>query len=1226
MSVPKIGMPSMQEILELAGLLRKNGDQVLNGTSKLSLSTKLLHNLNDAFSLIVDDSKDLESSFQVCNSSEIEVFRDLKFLHDFVQKTISLKVSQTPIDPKTSIDITKFRHLKYLELQKVCIDLVTGIQGVRGQLESISCTGGGGVGSIGRLLTACGGDAGVGFVWASLKRLSLPYNGLGRLDKSLELAPWLQTLDLSHNFISTAGEIDCLPSLKHVNFGYNKLENVPRFNRGTYRTLQTLVLKNNYVETLSGLQGLDCLAELDLSFNCLADHSVLWPLETMTALLWVTLEGNPLSYHLRHRTLTIKHLNSSLAESKFVLDHSPLSKSEKLLLSENRLFTMRSVPSPCKEDLSNSFCCSVNSDSNTSEIITSQMTDSLNSMERSFVKRRRQNVMEAVIADDEKVEESLSESARERSYLETSMEHLETKKKILALREKFGGERWLSSDAGSFVQDIMGIERNILASTPSIDSPVSAAIGDSAAGDHRIIEDIGENPGEGTEENEESSEEVGGRVEGGRIESYDPEEEKGQLFLVQKKRENEELEELFLVITAEDVKERDSITGRIKYRWSTETVLSCVMGRGETPTIDFIFDTTRRDRQTRTYLVEADDAGKIVKTVCEFIKARPILLKVFKCMKCSTHFSQDPDCFLGVSTVPVASMKPPTCPSCKSTLVIQTDELLTSDGENVKDLDEIKPDNQKSNRDRSEVTRDTDESQSANLKHSASHSSIGGTEGAMSTSMVYSDSQAQAQVSCSATSLEESRESTPSASTVAKKYESDIEVLSNPSQSSIEVLDDGTRSTSTPSRKRSSEERRIAVAPTLLTIPDTTPVMAGLTESSSSGSLTDSICTAYENRNLQVSIVSGQSHNNRSVSESDNTLVGSDIENINTPVSNLTSMLGGLLQSMKIGTNRGSPLKSDDGPDFSSTSDIQYSYTDFKSLDHRIKLHLILNVFEQENEELVLLLRSDILIRTQVRPFPGCLVLTTSKIYILRITGPEGEDPQRWLQKEMSWTMDRLRTFSPLPFKQGLVVELQQPNKIGEEPSSLTLLCILQDFQRTSNLLLYLTELSLPPSCELEFLVPEQCTGAIHSLMASSKFKRAGDAVRILALFSSAALQLENQEVKPIKIGGLVVTTSSLILTDDHVHWLLPDSVETPVKLTEQGISNLIEVIFNEETLALSFLDEVAGVEELWTLKFVSPGAAEAVINAIQPPWEELFSVPLQITTNSTEHDVDEKP
>lgn len=48
-------------------------------------------------------------------------------------------------------------------------------------------------------------------------------------------------------------------------------------------------------------------------------------------------------------------------------------------------------------------------------------------------------------------------------------------------------------------------------------------------------------------------------------------------------------------------------------------------------------------------------------------------------------------------------------------------------------------------------------------------------------------------VTGSATSLEESRESTPSANAVTKKYESDIEILSNPSQSSIEVLDETQR-------------------------------------------------------------------------------------------------------------------------------------------------------------------------------------------------------------------------------------------------------------------------------------------------------------------------------------------------------------------------------------------------------------------------------------------------
>lgn len=262
---------------------------------------------------------------------------------------------------------------------------------------------------------------------------------------------------------------------------------------------------------------------------------------------------------------------------------------------------------------------------------------------------------------------------------------------------------------------------------------------------------------------------------------------------------------------------------------------------------------------------------------------------------------------------------------------------------------------------------------------------------------------------------------------------------------------------------------------------------------------------------------------------------------------------------MKIGTNKGSPIKYDETTKLFG-SDMQYSYTNFTSVDHRIKLHLILNVFELEKEELVLFLRSEILLQNQSKIFPGCLVWSTSKIYVLRIVGPEGEDPQQWLHKEISWTIDRLRTFSQLPFKQGVIIEVEQPNKFNEEQNNFMLLCVLQDFQRTSNLLFYLAELPLSTTCEMEFLIPEQCTTSIHNLMISSRHHRNDDVVRIFALFSSATLKLEKHVVK-LNIGGLLVTTSSLMLTEDNIHWLLPESNEIPVKLTEQVISNLIEVV-----------------------------------------------------------------
>ncbi|XP_011152969.1 serine/threonine-protein kinase 11-interacting protein isoform X2 [Harpegnathos saltator] len=1169
---------SMQDIIELVKLLRQNGDKVLSASSKLSLSTKLLYNLNEAFSMIVVESEDLETSFHVCNSSKIDIFRDVKFLHDFVQKTIGLKVTHYSSDPKVTIDISKFRHLKYLELKKVPIELVKGLQSIRGQLEGIVCAGRKGVSTISQLLAICGADAGVGFVWASLKHLALPHNVLNCLDESLELAPWLQTLDLSHNMITSAEEISCLSNLKYVNLGYNKLESIPSFNKAVLHSLQVLVLKNNYIDSLNGLQALECLTELDLSFNCLTEHSVLWPLQKMSALLWVSLEGNPLSYHPKHRMLSLRHLHPSLSNSKFVLDHVLLSKSEKALVAENRVFTMcanQSVSSTSTSMFVNTYEPSESSSDN-------RVTSLAENLEKSLTKsKKKPSLKEAIIAEADQETEEFKQlpDVVASSHTEMSTDHLETKKRMLALRERFGEDNWLSSHAGTFVQDIMGLHSVSQPATLSVTRIQTLADVDATSSLHESLiymmdseqsleesesqeiavqadveqEDISQNEETLPDESVETEEVI-------PVIEYDPKEETADVYLVHKRKNDDEKEYVFLTITPADIKERETTTGKVKYSWSTNSVLSCVLGRSKSPTVDIIFDTTRKDRENRRYFAEPNDAKEIVATISEQLEARPILLKVFKCMKCSTQFSQDAE-YVRLAVTSATGAKQFKCPACGSSLVIETETSPNADSQIAENF------------------------AGANLQHSESYSSIG-----------------------SATSLEESRGSTPSANAQTKKYESDIEILSNPSQSSIEVLDEAQKTNLTPKRKRSIEERRAAIAPSLITIPDVTPVMAGLTESSSSGSLTDSICTAYENKMAKSANVDAKSHSS-----------DGEKETAFAPVTNLTSMLGGLLQSIKIGSNK--MLKGEEASSFFGSS-VQYSYTDFSSIDHRIKLHIILNVFEHENEELVLLLRADILMHSMQETFPGCLVLSTSKVYILRINGPEGEDPQRWLHKEVSWTMDRLRSFVPLPFKQGVLIELQQPGKTNEEHLSITVLCILQDFQRTSNFLFYITDLQLPPSCEVEFTVPEHCSTLMHNLLTSTANYQAGDSVRLLAMFSFAVLKQQSDTVK-LKLSGLIVMGSVLVILEDNAQWLMPESNRMPLIAREQAMSNLIAIEHCDTSLTLNFLDEVAGLEESWNLEFVSPGAVEAVISSIQPPWEELFSIPLQVTSHTAQDNVE---
>ena len=239
------------------------------------------------------------------------------------------------------------------------------------------------------------------------------------------------------------------------------------------------------------------------------------------------------------------------------------------------------------------------------------------------------------------------------------------------------------------------------------------------------------------------------------------------------------------------------------------------------------------------------------------------------------------------------------------------------------------------------------------------------------------------------------------------------------------------------------------------------------------------------------------------------------------------------------------------------------------------------------------------------------LFLKLTKVFINR------ENPQRWLHKESSWTIDRLRSFAPLPFKQGVLVELDQPNKFYEQVNNNVILCILQDFQRTSNVLFYLTDSPLPASCEVEFTVPQFCNTLIRDTLKSSKIFSTNEPVIMLALFSSCIIKFSNQTIN-LNVSSFIITSSSLTILKDQMHWLLPKSNQIPTIIIEQGMSNLIEVDFCETSLNLNFLDEVAGIEVNWIINFVSSSAVEAVINSVRPSWEDLFSVPLQIniTTN----------
>lgn len=211
--------------------------------------------LNDSFEIIISH-KDLSSrTFQVVktNNSKSEAINDLQFIYDFIQKTVVLSLNKFITDPifQGSIDISKFLNLKKLEVQRIPIKQITGIKQIRSQLEELICVRKC-LNSVQEVISYCGGDDSNGFVWNELKSADFSFNCLTKIDCSLEFAPWLQNLNLSHNQLISVDALKWLPNLKCLNLSFNKLNYIPLFNMQSSKRLKVLNLSNNFIETLSG--------------------------------------------------------------------------------------------------------------------------------------------------------------------------------------------------------------------------------------------------------------------------------------------------------------------------------------------------------------------------------------------------------------------------------------------------------------------------------------------------------------------------------------------------------------------------------------------------------------------------------------------------------------------------------------------------------------------------------------------------------------------------------------------------------------------------------------------------------------------------------------------------------------------------------------------------------------------------------------------------------------
>ncbi|KAE9607466.1 putative leucine-rich repeat domain, L domain-containing protein [Lupinus albus] len=228
--------------------------------------------------------------------SDLGDHRALEQLRRILRLLTSLKVvSVLPpqIRDPTPLSFLPFGRLKVLELRgcDLSTSAARGLLELRHTLEKIVCHNS--TDALRHVFASRITEIKDSPQWNRLSFVSCACNGLVLMDESLQLLPAVETLDLSRNKFAKVDNLNKCMKLKHLDLGFNHLRTLAPFSQVSYHIVK-LVLRNNALSTLRGIENLKSLEGLDVSYNIISNFSELEFLASLTNLQALWLEGNPL--------------------------------------------------------------------------------------------------------------------------------------------------------------------------------------------------------------------------------------------------------------------------------------------------------------------------------------------------------------------------------------------------------------------------------------------------------------------------------------------------------------------------------------------------------------------------------------------------------------------------------------------------------------------------------------------------------------------------------------------------------------------------------------------------------------------------------------------------------------------------------------------------------------------------------------------------------------------
>ncbi|KAG5041828.1 hypothetical protein JHK82_013928 [Glycine max] len=249
--------------------------------------------------------------------SDLGDHRALEQLRRILRLLTSLKIVSVlphPIRDPTPLSFLPFGRLKVLELRgcDLSTSAAKGLLELRHTLEKIICHNS--TDALRHVFASRITEVKNSPQWNRLSFVSCACNGLVLMDESLQLLPAVETLDLSRNKFAKVDNLHKCTKLKHLDLGFNHLRTFAPFTqylapvdpvmsnlvtilvetRMVSCHIVKLVLRNNALTTLHGIENLKSLEGLDVSYNIISNFSELEFVAGLPYLQSLWLEGNPL--------------------------------------------------------------------------------------------------------------------------------------------------------------------------------------------------------------------------------------------------------------------------------------------------------------------------------------------------------------------------------------------------------------------------------------------------------------------------------------------------------------------------------------------------------------------------------------------------------------------------------------------------------------------------------------------------------------------------------------------------------------------------------------------------------------------------------------------------------------------------------------------------------------------------------------------------------------------